>query len=218
MKIKFLAIVCMLYVSSVSLATENASTSQVIRIALSDGQVAGQVFAMLDEIKAPLVGKVSLTDSNGKTISTLKTDESGKFAFKDIKPGSYKAIGVAGDYVGDTDIEVVAVTLKESESTSAETEFYTAIPLAVAPAPSTAIFEAYAGLPAASFSAAPSFSLGGGVGGGVGYGGVSGGSSFGGSCGCGGGFNFRRLALIGGAIALPIALSGGGDDMATPDE
>ena len=225
---KLLSAFCVLLLTATSLiAHENSSVEQAIRITLADGQIVGQVFAMLDEVKAPLVGKVSLTDAEGKTVSTSSTDDAGNFAFKDVEPGKYKAVGVAGDYVGDKEIEVVAVSVGE-EAVADDSGVYTAIPLAVAPAPSAAIFDTYASLPAASFSAAPSFSLGGGVGGCSGCGGGSGGGlgirSFGGrsggGCGgcCGGGFSFRRLALIGGAIALPIALSGGSDDMATPDQ
>lgn len=209
-------------------ANENSelSVAKVIKV-ISDGEVHGQVFAMLDNVKAPLVGKVSLTDSEGNTISTSRTDDEGNFSFKDVEPGSYKAIGVSGDYVGDADVEVLSVAVKETKPEESE-GVYTAIPLAVAPAPSSAIFETYASLPAASFSSAPSFGLGGGVGGcgscGGGNGGGFGLQSFGGGCGggcggcLGGGFNFRRLALIGGAIAIPLALSGGNDDPATSAE
>lgn len=204
------------------------STNEVVRVSVSDGAVRGQVFTMLDNQKAPLVGKVSLTDLDGKTISSLNTDDDGNFSFNDIEPGMYKAVGVAGDYIGDTEIEVIV-----DEEAAQEGE-YTAIPIAVAPASSSAIFNTYASLPAASFSAAPIQSIGcssgscggyrtgcsscgGGGGRGIGFrsfggcgggcGGIAGGGLFGGG--------FGRLALIGGAVAIPLALSGDGD--ASPD-
>ena len=199
---------------------------EVVRVSVSDGAIRGQVFTLLDNEKAPLVGKVSLTDADGKTISSLNTDDDGNFSFNDIEPGMYKAVGVAGDYVGDTEIEVIV-----GEEVAPEGE-YTAIPLAVAPASSSAIFNTYSSLPAASFSALQHSSIGCSGGSCGGYRACSscgGGSSRGvgfrsfGGCGggCGGiaggglfGGGFGRLALIGGAVAIPIALAGG----SSPDE
>ena len=214
-------------------AQEEASVPQleeskeIIRVSVNDGAVRGQVFAMLEDEKAPLIGKVSLTDLDGNTVSSLRTDDDGNFSFEDVKPGKYRAIGVAGDYVGDTEIEVTI----EEETSETEEGHYTAIPLAVAPASSSAIFNTYSSLPAASFSAAQ-FGSGGHFSGGGGYssgcgscgGGGVGFRSFGGcGGGCGGcaggglfGGGFGRLALIGGALAIPLALSG--DDTTSPDE
>lgn len=193
-------------------AVETIESPEVIRIAVADGEVSGQMFAMLGTEKAPLVGKIALTTADGKTITTAESDGMGKFTFTDVKPGNYKAVGIAGDYVGDTDVEVLSVGVAvEQELQVEENGVYTSIPLAVAPAASPAIFEMYSSLPAASFSSAPSL-------------GSNDVISFGGSSGCcsnfsgRGGFNFRRLALLGTAVAIPVALSGGGDDPATPEE
>lgn len=215
-------LVCALMFCLAPCITVNAQdveeTKEVIRIAVQDGQLNGRVFAELDDERAPVLGKVSLTNEEGKTISTSQTDEDGNFSFTDVEPGTYKAIGIAGDYVGDAQIEVT----EEEESTEG---YYTAIPLAVAPAQSGAIFNSYSSLPAASFAQGPVFgggsfsggcsSCGGGCSGGCGGG--AGLRSFGGGCGsCGGGLNFRRLALLAGAVAIPIAISGGDDDPASP--
>ena len=193
-------------------ANEGAISPELVRIAVSNGQVSGQLFAMLGTEKAPLVGKIALTTTDGKTITTAESDDAGKFVFTDVTPGNYKAVGIAGDYVGDTNVEVFAVSSSEEPETQNDDEsVYTSIPLAVAPAPSPAIFEMYSSLPAASFSSTPSLGSGQVI-------------SLGDSSGCcttfsrGSGFNFRRLALIGTAIAIPVALSGGDDDPATPEE
>lgn len=212
----------------VSLEAQDIQTStqtEVIRVSNADGAVSGQVYTMLDDQKTPLVGNVSLTDLAGTTVSSLKTDADGNFSFKDLKEGSYKAICIAGDYVGDADIEVVRVSAaQESES----------VGIAVGPASSDEILNAYAALPAAQFSsggcntcnAAPARtystcnSCSGGVGlrsfgrggGGFGGGGFGGGGFGGGLLGGSGGFG--RLALLGGALAIPLAL--GGDDDASP--
>ena len=203
---------------------ETNEAKEVIKVSLSeDGKIKGQVYTMLDNQKAPLVGKVSLT-ADGKTLSTSDTDDEGNFAFEDVEPGTYNAIGVAGDFVGDQEIEVT-----ESEGE------YTAIPLAVAQSGTAGIYESYSSLPASSFSAAPSV----GYSGGYSVGGCStcsGGShSYGrsvstcgggcGSCGsCGGGglfsgggsgLNFRRLALIGGIVGIAVGVS---SNPASPDE
>ena len=214
----------------VSLEAQDAQR-ETIRVSNADGAVSGQVYTMLDNQKTPLAGNVSLTDLAGATVATLKTDADGNFTFKDLKEGSYKAISVAGDYVGDTDIEVVRVASQEA----------TSVGIAVGPASSDEILNAYAALPAAQFSshgggcgcsscnAAPvrTYSTGcntcsgGGVGlrsfgsrggfGGFGGGGFGGGGLLGGGAG-----GFGRLALLGGALAIPIALSG--DDDASPAE
>lgn len=198
-----------------SQANEVENSSSLIRIAISGGQLQGQLFAMFGDEKAPLVGKVALTDANGKTITTSESDESGTFTFTEVEPGNYKAVGIAGDYVGDADVEVLVVGVGTDEESEVEQEgVYTAIPLAVAPIQSPAIFETYSSLPAASFCSTPSYSFGQQVS----LGGSSGCcSSFSGGGGVRGGFNFRRLALFGTAIAIPVALSGGDDDPATPD-
>lgn len=212
--------------ANVCLAEETNETTESIKVSISeDGKIQGQVFTMLDNEKAPLIGKVSLTDIEGETISTSDTDEDGNFAFEDVEPGTYKAIGVAGDYVGDAEIEVT-----ESEGE------YTSIPLAVSAAGTTAqIYDSYSTLPAASFSSAPSVGYAGGysVGGcsSCGTGSYSYGRSVGsscggcGSCGCGGGgglfrgggggLNFRRLALIGGIVGIAVGVSSG---PSSPDE
>lgn len=210
-------------------ANAQDSVNEVVRIS---NEVSGQVYTMLDNEKAPLIGKVSLTDMEGNTISSLKTDDEGNFSFTGLQPGSYKVISVAGDYVGDTEVQVT-----EGQQQN--------IAVAVSPASSEEILEAYASLPAASFSAAPAAPVaaaavaqggcstcntcntcntcsGGysrgfgnrGFGGG-GFGGGFGGGGFG--LGGGGGLlsnRLVRLALIGGAIGIAV----GSDDPASPDE
>lgn len=222
-RILFVFALCLTLVAPIrSEANEgNNIVSGVIKI-VSDGEVRGQVFTFLGDVKTPLVGKISLTDGQGHTISTSQADESGNFVFQDVEPGSYKAIGVAGDYIGGADVEVLSIAVGEADSDETQNEeFYTAIPLAVAPAQASTIFDTYASLPAASFSQAPSMGVSSGSNTCCGGFGVR---SLGGSGGCCGGggafrgsFNFRRLALLGGAIALPIALSGD-DDMVSPVE
>ena len=217
----------------------NGQENEVVRVS---NDVNGQVFTMLDNEKAPLIGKVSLTDSEGNTVTSLNTDNKGNFSFKGLKPGTYKAVCVAGDYVGDTE---VAVAEGQQQNIS----------LAVAPASGEEVLEAYASLPASSFSAAPvvaapaaaavatgggystcntcntcntcsggysrGFSRGGGFGGGGfgggGFGGGGfGGGGFGGGLGGGGLLSNRlvRLGLIGGIIGIAVS----DDDPASPDE
>lgn len=220
---RLLAIVLTLTLANVCVAEETNEATETIKVSISeDGKIQGQVFTMLDNEKAPLIGKVSLTAFDGESIATSDTDEDGNFAFQDVEPGTYKAIGVAGDYVGDAEIEVT-----ESKGE------YTSIPLAVAPAATGSIIDTYASLPAASFSAAPAVSYAGGYsvggcstcssGGSHSYGRVGGCSSCGGCGSCGGGglfrggggLNFRRLALIGGVVGLVVGIS---SNPSSPDE
>ena len=197
--------------------------TETIKISIADGKIHGKVFAELQDQEAPVAGKVTLTDIDGNTVTTLRTDEDGNFYIADIKPGKYRAIGVAGDYVGDAEIEVTF------ESADEEDGVYAAIPLAVAPSTGTAIFNMYSNLSASAFSqcsggCAPAATRGcgscGGSFGGRSFGGFGNGS-FGGYGGqfAGGGlrgfgsqFGLARLGLIGTAIAIPVALS------ASPDE
>ena len=220
-----------------------AQESTDIATAAGDGVVSGQVYAMIDNQKSPIVGRVSLTDAEGKTISSLTTDEGGNFSFTNLEPGAYKAVGVAGDYIGSAAVQVVGGDIAPS------------VPLAVAPASSGAIFDSYASLPAESFStgcstcgtssvAAPNFgsscsSCGGGGGFGGGSGGLFGGGGFGGGGGglfggsgfggsgfgggggglLGGSASFRRLALLGAAVAIPVAIAADDDDdVVSPDQ
>ena len=216
MKSNLSLILCFVLACS-TLQAEDATTP--VRVGMADGQVQGQLFAMLGDQKAPLVGKVALTDTDGKTVSVAQSDEEGQFTFVDVVPGNYKAIGIAGDFVGNADVEVLSIAVSESDEAESEGEdgVYTAIPLPVAQASSSAIFDTYSSLPMNSFSTAPSLGVTNVGGGGASYGGCGCG------CGCsssfgrgGGGFNFRRLALLGAAVAIPVALSGGNDDVATP--
>ncbi len=217
-------VACLSFCASVQAedATENAQ-AEAIKVAAADGEIQGQVFTMLEDVKTPLLGNVSLKDSEGNTISTLTTDVTGKFSFKDVEPGRYQAIAVSGDYIGDTEIEV-------GDGSEEVEGVYTSIPLAVAQPTASAIVSSYGAMPAAQFSSAPisyasaggcstcSSSCGGGCGGGA-VGGCGGGcgGGFGGGL-LGGGGNFRRLALLGTAVAIPVALSGGNDDDASPAE
>ena len=206
-------------VACTALQAQDESVSQEsVRVGVADGQVQGQLFAMLGDQKAPLVGKIALTDATGKAVAVVQSDDEGKFAFTDINPGKYKAIGIAGDYAGDTDIEVLSVAVEETSVDGNKEGVYTAIPLPVAPATSTAIFNAYPSLPTNAYSIAPSMGVNNVGGGGVSYSGCGCGCGSGSSFGRGaaGGFNFRRLALLGAAVAIPVALSGGDDDEATP--
>lgn len=221
---RLLAIFLTLTLANIGVAEEKNEATESIKVSISeDGKIQGQVFTMLDNEKAPLIGKVSLTDVEGESVATSDTDEDGNFAFQDVEPGTYKAIGVAGDYVGDTEIEVT-----ESKGE------YTSIPLAVAPAATAQLIDTYSSLPAASFSQSPAVGYAGGYsvggcstcsgGGSHSYGRVSscgGGCGSCGSCGGGGlfrgggGLNFRRLALIGGIVGIAVGVSSG---PASPDE
>ena len=184
-----------------------------IRVVLNeDGALQGRVFAILGSEEAPMVAKVSLA-SEGKTIASGETDVVGNFSFSDVEPGTYTMVGVSGEYVGD---QVVVVT-ESSELEDEESEgVYTSLALQVAP---MEVYSdaAYAGVPMDSFVApvaecescgvvdacnscgVSSYSACGGCGGGggIGGGGIAGGSSL------------RRLALLGAAVAIPIAVSGG---------
>ena len=207
-----------------------AQESTDVATSVADGVVNGQVYAVIDNQKSPIVGKVSLTDAEGRTVSSLTTDESGNFSFTNLEPGAYKAVGVAGDYIGSAAVQVVGGDIAPS------------VPLAVAPASSGAIFDSYSSLPAESFStgcsscssgcstcgtsvAAPSFGSSCGCGGGLGGGGgLLGGGGFGGGGLGGGGLlggaaNFRRLALLGAAVAIPVAIAADDDDdVVSPDQ
>jgi hypothetical protein len=186
--------------------------AQPIRVVLNeDGALEGRVFAMLGSEEAPMVAKVSLA-SDGKTVASGETDVVGNFSFSDVEPGTYTMVGVSGEYVGD---QVVVVT-ESSELEDEESEgVYTSLALQVAP---VEVYSdaAYAGVPMDSFVApvaecgtcgavdtcnscgVSSYSACGGCGGGgIGGGGIAGGSSL------------RRLALLGAAVAIPIAVSGG---------
>ena len=209
-------------------STEN---NDAVRVSVKEGKLAGQVFTNSGESKTLLSGKVTLIDSEGNTISTSDADGEGNFMFTDVEPGQYKAVGVAGDYAGETTL----VISDEGEVVDGEAVAgsFQVVPLEVGPAASGAIYESYGELPASSFSdvvyegsgscstcntcsscqaASPCGSTS---------------QSFGGSCGCGGGgggilgggggFNFRRLALIGGITAIAVAVSDD-DDAATPDQ
>lgn len=209
MKFNFMLLISVV-AACVSLQANESTTT--IRIAASNGNVDGQIFAKIGEEKAPLVGKIALTDKDGKAIATSQSDENGKFSFENVKPGTYKAVGISGDYIGNADVEVLQSAVEEE----GEEPVFSAIPLAVAPAPSPQIYEAFQSFPAAQCSQcssspfqsgpAQSFVIRNGGGGTLRAGAAAGTR-----------FNFRRLALIGAAAAIPIALSGGADDPATPD-
>lgn len=205
----------------------DASTSQIaIHMSVKSGNLPGQVFTHVGETKTPLSGKVTLVDAEGNTIATSQADAEGNFMFTDVGPGQYKTIGVSGDYAGEKSV-VITADGESIEGEEVPIGNFQVIPLEVGPATPGAIYESYAELPAASFSdvvceesascstCANSTiqSLGGSCGcsGGGGAGGAFGGK-------LGAGLNYRRLALIGGAVAIPVALSGGADDAATPDQ
>lgn len=221
MKLKRLFLFCLSmafcsvsFAESLELESKLDSEGNVIRVVSVDGKIEGEVFAMLDGGKTPLMSNVSLTDSEGTTISTFSTDLTGKFSFNDVEPGRYKAVGISGDYVGEQEFVIAVGSSDETEQDSESV--YTSIPLAVSQAPVGEVYSSYGAMPMSSFSTVASPVLGSGscstCGGGGGYAGSCGGSAL------GGGFNFRRLALIGAAVAIPVALSGGNDDMATPAE
>ena len=177
----------------------------------AEGQLTGQVYVLIEGEKTPLAGKVSLT-SDGETVSSVNTDRNGNFAFEDLAPGIYTAIGVSGDYVGK---QVITVGGDKSEYTSL------AIPVSQG---GDYIYDAYGSVPVDTLSSAPvagqyydgyavdNYSF----------------ADYVGSCGtcgsCGGGgrfFNggsgtrFRRLAIIGGTIGLAVGIR---NRDASPDE
>lgn len=182
-----------------------------VRVVLSeDGTLEGRVFAMVGSEEAPMVAKVSLA-ADGKTVASGETDVIGNFSFSDVEPGTYTMVGVSGEYVGD---QVVVVSTKSNEDADEGEEAYTALALQVAPVSAFAD-SSFVGVPMDSYAAPVS---------GCSSCGTSVGSSFsacGGGCGGGGGIaggsSLRRLAILGAAVAIPVALSGG-DDMASPDE
>ena len=170
---------------------------------------------MLGSEETPMVAKVSLA-SDGKTVASSETDVIGNFSFSDVEPGTYTMVGVSGEYVGD---QVVVVSTASDLEDEASGGVYTSLALQVAPV-DVYSDASYAGIPMDSYAAPISEcgscgacdscgvssvsacgSCGGGIGGG---GGIAGGSSL------------RRLALLGAAVAIPIAVSGG--DAASPDE
>ena len=191
---------------------DNASTEDSpIRVVLSeDGTLEGRVFAMLDSEETPMVAKVSFA-SDGKTVASGETDVVGNFSFSDVEPGTYTMVGVSGEYVGDQ----VVVVSESTELGDEETEgVYTSLALQVAPVDAYSD-ASYAGVPMDSFAApvgdcntcgvessygSSCSACGGGGGGG---GGIAGGSSL------------RRLALLGAAIAIPVAIASGSN---SPDE
>lgn len=212
---------------------QSTDSSDAIRVSVKEGKLAGQVFTNVGESKTLLSGKVTLIDSEGNTISTSEADGEGNFMFTDVEPGQYKAVGVAGDYAGETALVISDEGEVVDGEAVAEAGSFQMVPLEVGPAAAGSIYDSYGSLPASSFSDVVY----------EGSGSCSscsaceaaspcGGStvqSFGGSCGCGGGafggggglggggFNFRRLALIGGITAIAVA-AGDDDDTATPDE
>lgn len=214
-------------------STETLAGNDAIRVSVKEGKLPGQVFTNSGESKTLLAGKVTLIDAEGNTISTSEADGEGNFMFTDVEPGQYTAVGVAGDYAGETTLVISA----EGEAV-AESGNFQMVPLEVGPAASGAIYDSYGSLPASSFSdvvyegsgscstcnscaaASPcggstAQSFGGSCG--CGGGAFGGGGGFGGGGLGGGGLNFRRLALIGGITAIAVA-SGDDDDAATPDE
>ena len=199
-------------------ADQAATTEQeaVIRVVLDEnGTLEGRVFAMVGSEEAPMVAKVSLA-SEGKTVASGETDVIGNFSFSDVEPGTYTMVGVSGEYVGDQ----VVVVAANSEAVEEEVDgVYTSLALQVAPVDVYAD-ASYASVPMDSYAAPVSScgscnSCGGGVSVGSSY------SACGGGCGGGGilgGSSLRRLALLGTAVAIPVALSGDDDEMASPDE
>lgn len=214
---------------------DSSATQQSIRVSIKDGTLLGNVFTTLGESKTPLSGKVTLLDADGKTLTTSLADAEGNFMFTDVEPGQYKTVGVSGDYAGEKLIVISADGEEVASEDVASSGSFQIIPLEVGPAASSTIYNDYGNLPAASFSevevssgcstcgtspvgsTVESFGGSCGCGGGGGAAGGGGGGA-GGAFGSrlGGGFNFRRLALIGGITA--IAVSAGNDDVATNDE
>lgn len=193
---------CTLSVAAVGLLTvssfANASeaTQSAIRVNLDEaGVLSGRVVTMLDSEESPVVARVSLT-SGGKTVATCTTDVVGKFSFKDVEPGEYKMVGVSGEYVGGQSI-VVGTEVKEGRNE---------IQLTVSTAATTSVTP-FVNAPMSSYSAA-AIDRGTGSFCNAGYSGVDGGIV--------GGSSLRCLLLIGGAVAIPVALSGD-DAAASPD-
>ena len=202
--------------SPTSVVESDTVESSTVRVVLNEsGALEGRVFAMLGSEETPMVAKVSLA-SDGKTVASSETDVIGNFSFSDVEPGTYTMVGVSGEYVGD---QVVVVSTASDLEDEASGGVYTSLALQVAPV-DVYSDASYAGIPMDSYAAPISEcgscgacdscgvssvsacgSCGGGIGGG---GGIAGGSSL------------RRLALLGAAVAIPIAVSGG--DAASPDE
>jgi len=197
-------------------AQVSGADQDTVRVNLTEnGALAGRVVTMLDSEDTPVVARVSLT-ADGKTVATSTTDVVGNFSFDDVQPGTYEMVGVSGQYVGGQSI-VVGEAVEGVES-SVELRVSTAATAAVAPIVS-APMAAYAPVQATGgcsscAAAAPVSSCnscGGGLGGGSSFGG---GVSFGGGGRLlgGGSSSLRRLLLIGGAVAVPVAIS------ASPDQ
>lgn len=206
--------------SPTSVVESDTVESSAVRAVLNEsGALEGRVFAMLGSEETPMVAKVSLA-ADGKTVASSETDVIGNFSFSDVEPGTYTMVGVSGEYVGD---QVVVVSTASDLEDEASGGVYTSLALQVAPV-DVYSDASYAGIPMDSYAAPISEcgscgacdscgvssvsacgSCGGGVGGGIGGGG-----------GIAGGSSLRRLALLGTAVAIPIAVSGG--DAASPDE
>ena len=202
--------------SPTSVVESDTVEASTVRVVLNEsGALEGRVFAMLGSEETPMVAKVSLA-SDGKTVASSETDVIGNFSFSDVEPGTYTMVGVSGEYVGD---QVVVVSTASDLEDEASGGVYTSLALQVAPV-DVYSDASYAGIPMDSYAAPISEcgscgacdscgvssvsacgSCGGGIGGG---GGIAGGSSL------------RRLALLGAAVAIPIAVSGG--DAASPDQ
>lgn len=209
-------------------AQASDADQSVVQVNLTEeGVLSGRVITMLDSEEAPVVARVSLT-ADGVTVATLTTDVVGNFSFEDVQPGAYKMVGVSGQYVGGQAIVVgEAVHGVESDfelrvSTAATT---TVAPFANAPMSSySPASVSGSGYSSACSSCSTCGSGGGGLGGSGAYssgGGLGGGSGLGGGRivgrGMFGASSLRRLLLVGGAVAVPVALSGD-DDVASPDE
>ena len=206
--------------SPTSVVESDTVEASTVRVVLNEsGALQGRVFAMLGSEETPMVAKVSLA-SDGKTVASSETDVIGNFSFSDVEPGTYTMVGVSGEYVGD---QVVVVSTASDLEDEASGGVYTSLALQVAPV-DVYSDASYAGIPMDSYAAPISEcgscgacdscgvssvsacgSCGGGVGGGIGGGG-----------GIAGGSSLRRLALLGAAVAIPIAVSGG--DAASPDQ
>ena len=206
--------------SPTSVVESDTVEASTVRVVLNEsGALEGRVFAMLGSEETPMVAKVSLA-SDGKTVASSETDVIGNFSFSDVEPGTYTMVGVSGEYVGD---QVVVVSTASDLEDEASGGVYTSLALQVAPV-DVYSDASYAGIPMDSYAAPISEcgscgacdscgvssvsacgSCGGGVGGGIGGGG-----------GIAGGSSLRRLALLGAAVAIPIAVSGG--DAASPDQ
>ena len=209
-----------LFTLALALPHTCGANDDVVQVSLSEnGTLVGHVFAMMEDEKAPIAGEVTLT-SEGQTVSTLETDETGNFSFRDIQPGKYNMIGVAGSYVGNKVIEVTPFNAVVSVESNEET--YTAVPLMVAPSYSPQDLDTYGAAPVQTFAGgcescgatAPTYVEGysaGGCSSCAGGGGFGGGGAFGGGGGfggrgVGGATRFRRLALLGGTIGLAVGI------------